>query len=353
MPEWIIIPSYKYDLAAFCNLFTLHRTYQELHQASWDRFRALVEASPENVGLAQQLRGSGVIVSSALTAIFDSHDYNGLDIDEICSVMDDPHLRSTQLRSYFLDTGIMEPGDWDKYEPLMPMMSSLVKYVHSGGFLEFWQNRCLPEIQERCQELEEESTEYPVIGLINELLGERYALREDTITVYLCKHSAPHGTSLRGQGFVSDIRWELENTVCIALHELMHPPFDRGKISRIAERLVADELVICARSRLDEAYYSTPLFFLEENIVEGAHIYLAEQLGLEQKPLQYFVDHDNATHVISPLVYDALCRWQDDRLSLEQVVDRMVDQRLLEPGNIKPGYLEIYSRAMIDHPYKA
>ncbi|MTI96633.1 MAG: hypothetical protein FH749_14360 [Firmicutes bacterium] len=353
MTKWKFLSSYKYDLAAFCNLFTLDSRYQELHNEAWQRFQPLIEDSAEHTAFAQQLNQSGVLVSSALSAIFDSYEYNGDDIDELCRVLDDSKLLQTRLRDYFLDTGILTAETWEAYKPMMPAFSALAKYAHNNGFAEWWHKRCLPEIEERCAEFERNAESYPVLEAINSLLGRKYALPHPQITVYVCKYSAPNGTSLINQSFVTDLRWPLKTTVPIALHEMMHPPFDRHRITEIAESLVADELVIAARARLAPGNYSTPLFFVEENIVEAAHIYLAEQMGLEDNPLQYFIDHDNATHVLSPLIYTYLKRWQaGDELSLEQAVERMAAEGILEAGKIKSLYNELYAQAGISHPYK-
>ncbi len=69
---------------------------------------------------------------------------------------------------------------------------------------------------------------------------------------------------------------------------------------------MGDDLVKEARELLPPCYYATPGLFLEGNIVEGAHVFLAEKLGLEKDPLEYFIKHDQGSHVISVLVYDYL-----------------------------------------------
>ena len=47
--------------------------------------------------------------------------------------------------------------------------------------------------------------------------------------------------------------------------------------------------------------------FIEENIVEALGIYVAIKLGANIEPFQYFKDHDDGSHIISPHFYKYLC----------------------------------------------
>lgn len=352
MTTWAFQPSYKYDLAGFCNLFTMNRRYQELHPRAWERFGDLIVKRQEALAVARGLLESGFLVSSALTAVFDSYSYDGMDIDEICRVMEDPDLRETRLRSYLLDTGIMDQDSWGAYRSLMPSLAVLAREGHDMGFSRWWQAHWYQQISERSRDLGRKAGNYPVTQAVNRLLGADHALEGSTITVYLTGHAAPHGTSLAGQRFVSDLRWPLEDTVKIALHELLHPPFDRRRIAQMAETLAHDDLVKEGRSRLEQGSYASLPLFLEENIVEGAHIYLAHQMGLEDNPLEYFITHDNASHVISPLIYRALATWgAREGLCLEDLLEEMMKRDLLSPGRLRGAYRKIYSEAGVDNPF--
>lgn len=345
MTLWTISPSYKFDLACICNLFTGQDLYRKAHPQGWEQFKHVFNESQFHE-LAKMLVDQGYLVSSALIAIFDSFEYNGEDIEEICKVAEEPELRETVLRSYFIDHKILSPDNWDQYSPLMPQLTGLARRIHQAGFLQYWRSNCLAEVEQCCQDFTASAAKYPVIEEVNRLLGEKYALDNQPICLYLCKFSAPHGSSLAKQGFVSDIRWDMETTVAIALHEMLHPPFDRDKLAQISETLVQDDFVAAARKLLGPGYYSTPLMFVEENIVEGAHIYLAEKLGVENKPLEYFVKHDSGSHVLSVLLYQALKDGiAESGLCLEQVIEKMLAAGLLQPGTIQSAYLTVYERA--------
>lgn len=345
MTKWLINPSYKFDLANICNLFTNLETYHQLHPQGWAEFKHLF-SHPQFQAIANMLNQQGYLISSALIAIFDSHQYNGEDIDEICKVAEDPGLRETTLRSYFVDNKVLTPQQWQQYGPMMPQLTAMARHLHQGGFLDYWRESCLPEISLRCQEFLAKAGQYPVVEEVNTLLGDEYALATDTVALYLCMFSAPHGSSLALQGFVSDIRWDLETTVAIALHEMLHPPFDRDKLAAMSEELVEDDFVAEARKLLPAYYYPTALNFVEENIVEGAHIFLAEKLGVEDSPLRYLAKHDSGSHVISVLLYDALRQGiAQGGLNLEQIIEKMIAEGPLRKGLIRMAYLETYKQA--------
>jgi len=346
LTDWLIEPSYKFDLACFCNLFSDREQYRKAHPEGWKLFADLFREKQEFLELAHALNNQGFLVSSALIAIFDSNDYKGMDIDKICEVAEKPELRENKLRPYFLNYQILDAKQWEQYSPLMEQLTALARHIHGGGFPVYWQESCLTEIENRCDEFRREVVKYPVLEEVNALLGEEYARKKSTISLYPGKFAAPFGTSLAGQGFVSDIRWKLEQTIAVAIHEMLHPPFDREELNRIGERLVGDDLVREARELLPPYYYATPGLFLEENVVEGAQVFLAEKLGLEKDPLKYFIEHDQGSHVISVLVYDYLKRPRaGEKSSLEQIILDMVEQKILFPGNIKKNYLVVYEKA--------
>ncbi len=224
MTDWLIEPSYKFDLACFCNLFSDREKYRKAHPEGWKGFADLFREKQEFLELAQALNNQGFLVSSALIAIFDSCDYKGMDVDRICEVAEKPELRENKLRPYFLNYQLLDAKQWEQYSPLMEQLTAMVRHLHGGGFPVYWQENCLPEIEKWCDQFRQEVLKYPLLEEVNALLGEKYAREKKTISLYPCKFAAPFGTSLARQGFVSDIRWNLEQTIAFAIHELLPPP---------------------------------------------------------------------------------------------------------------------------------
>jgi len=336
MTDWIIKPSYKYDLANVCNLMTGDPTYTERHSEAYAFFASRFDPS-----LVEQVKGAfiqGILLGPGISSILSCSDYDGCELEPILAAFD----VAATLPFYA------------PYVSQFPLCISLLQHIHSLGAYEYWRENCLPALEQECQNMRSEAEQYPVVEAANKLLGEGYTKSSTTIQLYLAHFAAPHGTSLNSQAFLSDLRFGLKKQVEIAVHEMLHPPFEREEIRRLSPDFWADPFFKEAKSRLPvSSGYPQPADFLEENLVEAAHIYLSEQLGVIDNPLEYFIKHDQGTHVISPIVFDALKQGVRERCNnLKEAVHLMIEQGLLTPGKLREQYCAIYNRAGIKHPYQ-
>lgn len=338
MTRWTIQPSYKYDLTCFCNLFSGEPIYAERHAEVYTHFSDRFD--PAVVAFARQLLSAGIIPGAGLAYLLSYDDYDGLDIEAIVSPLDDEAVWR----------------QFPEHAGFASQLKDMLRHAHDLGLPDYWRTECLPGIEARCREFAGESSRFPVIEAANELLGERHAVAGDGITLYVSQFAAPHGIRLRGLAFIADQRWELDTQVDIALHELLHPPFGRERLKELADRLKNDEFLLEAKSRLPATSgYAELAGFLEENIVEGAHVWLAERMGVVEDPLEYFIEHDAGTHVLSVIIYDRLrCGIRDTTDSLEEAVFRMVEDGTLVAGNLRRRYMDIYEKAGRggEHPYQ-
>lgn len=352
MSEWIIMPSYKLDLACFTNLFFKDPIGIERHREGYERFKDVIDARPDLVSFAKEGLQQGIMIGVYAASLLSLIEYNGADIDEICSIFDDKkkHL----LIQEFLKKLNSPPEMFERIKTILPLCSDYLRYLHNNGFYEYWKEECLPNIENKCREFEESAHKYPVVTEVNRLLGFESVKRKQ-ITLYLCSFNAPYGIGLVNS-FISDIRWKFEDTVAIAIHEMIHPPFSRDKIREISDYLWQDDFVREGKERLSIASgYHLPEEFIEENFVEGAHIYLSEVMGVESDPLKYLLDHDNASHVLSVILYDALKKGYREKLNtIEEVVETLIADRSFKTGNIRAKYRQIYLDAGMGklHPYQ-
>ena len=351
--NWVIKASFKFDVGSFSNLFTKNELIIEKHREAYQRFEDQINAREDLLELASTLFGYGFNPGMVLNSVFDYSDYNGY---EILPLIDDEDLWNHDLKKYFVeDAKLVTEEAYNAVYQFKDGLIELVKYILEIGFLDYWKEEVLPDIKEKGLEFGEIFSNYNVIGAVNKLLGEGYHLKSNQLTVYLSKFAAPYGTSLQDDSFLTDISWDYKDTISVAIHELIHPPFEREYIGQLADKLEDDELFLKAfNSQGELAAYNTPLRFLEENIVEGAHIYLAHQLGVVEDPLQYFIEHDDGTHVVSVIIYNALMNGiREEVSSMRGVVERLVEDQILVSGNIKPLYEEIYKSADLadENPY--
>lgn len=335
MTNWIIKPCYKYDLANLCNLLTEEEVYHQAHPEAWSHFAPLF--SRELQQRARAFHRQGILLGPSFASLLACSDYDGADIEQIVAALEPAKQHP-----------VFAP-----YSEHFPLVDALLRHVHELGAFDYWQERCLPTLERRCDQLSKQATTYDVVQAADEMLGEGYASGGSGINLYVSHFSAPHGVSLRTLAFLSDQRWDLKTHVAIALHELMHPPFDRELINELADRFRADPFFQEAKARLPlSSGYATPAAFLEENLVEGAHVYLAERLGVLDDPLQYFIRHDYASHVVSALVYQALKQGVRERSrSFREAVELMIDEGLLTPGRLREQYCRLYEANGLQHPY--
>ena len=139
---------------------------------------------------------------------------------------------------------------------------------------------------------------------------------------------------------LSEIRWDWTVTGATVLHDLIHPPFARADTAWPADQLAADSFLvpIYENQKTRAGSYPTLPLFVEENIVEAAHVYLAQQEGLIRDPLAYFRDHDGGTHVLSPSVFRALADNGPTQVVLCDLVFTLHNQGILAGGRIHAEY---------------
>lgn len=352
MGEWIIKPSYKLDLASFCNLFFQSEMGIERHKEGYEKFKDAIEARQDLIDFAKALMEQGILVGVAAATALSLVEYNGTDIDEICRLFEDKSMFSV-IENYISEQG-MPHEMYVQFEQTFPGVASMLRYVHGSGFLEYWQSECQLKIESMCRDYLKNSEKYPVVTEVNKILGFE-KVKERSVTLYLCSFTAPYGVGLK-DAFISDTRWNFQDTVAVAVHELIHPPFAREKIREITKLLWEDEFLQEGKGKLPPSSgYRLPEDFVEENLVEGTHIYLSEQLGVEEDPLKYLISHDSGSHVLSVILYDALKKGIRSRVhTIEEAVDLLISDGTLRPGNMRKKYLEIYEKAGMGdlHPFQ-
>ena len=341
--EWQITLSYKMDLACFCNLLTKAEPVLERHREGYDAFCSIIEDRPDLLSFAASQLQQGLMIGTATATILGLSDYNGGDINKICQLFDDDSHHPL-ITSFLHEIGFS--GDVSHIlQAILPAMSDMLRYFHAQGFHDYWLKTCMPAIQEKVVSFQQAAIHYPVVSRVNQLLGFR-SVNSPQVTLFLCSFSSPYGIGLKN-AFISDIRWCFEDTVAIAVHELIHPPFDRAVIRQMAQSIWEDDFFQEAKSRLPlSSGYYLPEEFLEENLVEGTHLYLSEQLGVDKDSLRYLLTHDFGSHVISVILYDALKKgYREQTRTLQETVERLIQEGVLMPGQIRKNYKAIYQRA--------
>ena len=343
MSEWIIKPSYKLDLACFCNLFTEDQLMIDRHQDAYGKFIDRMRIRPDFFDFAKSLQQQGILIGGATASLLSLTDEDSFVISRICEILDSVALRPLVL-DYLDENGLSSEAP-KIIETILPVLSDMLHFIHESGFLAYWIDECQPLIQQKCDLFSKQAAAYPVVSKVNQLLGFK-SVNADQVSLFLCSLSAPYGIGLKN-AFISDIRWQFKITAAVAVHELIHPPFSRLRIKEITEILWEDDFLKEAKSRLPvSSGYHLPEQFVEENLVEGTHIFLSEEMGIEENPLKYLIEHDHASHVLSVILYDALKQGYRDRTAtIEETINLLMSEGKLIPGHIRNSYMSIYKKA--------
>src|SRR5207248_1585199 len=83
-----------------------------------------------------------------------------------------------------------------------------------------------------------------IVPLQEKMLG--FPLEDRSITVYLVHFARPHGIKVTGNRFLTEAELAPEIVLRTAIHEMMHPPFDRADDAQL-RRIVSEIAGIAAK----------------------------------------------------------------------------------------------------------
>lgn len=136
-----------------------------------------------------------------------------------------------------------------------------------------------------------------------------FPLEERSITVYFVHFCRPHGIRITGNRFISEADVAPEIILRSAIHEMMHPPFDRSDaalwqaLDPVRKHpLVADRLEHHDRS----LGYNTFKGLLEEGVVKTLDQFIAERLGIAVSAAERWRSNDAGLHVIAAALYGVM-----------------------------------------------
>jgi len=299
--NFLVTYSYNLDLLNFLNILTGEKFYLNRHEGTYELFgEQLSSRSKASLKEAVRINGSamlGPILSLVISAV------PNFENRSILSMLADPAFLESCLKQYqYYDKGI-----WSEKAPIFEMIIPVLQELEDIGFKEYWQQERLPAIKQMQRKLQIYAKEFHLDKEIKQMLGQGHA--PESITVYLCSFAAPHGIKICGPKYISDISFSMETTLGIAVHEMFHPPYDARNLQNELEILGNDPLLQHAFKTKDPKYgYPTMTGFIEENVVEAMAIFICHKIGLEEDPLGYFKKHDEGSHMLSVVLFEAFSK---------------------------------------------
>ncbi len=293
--------SYNLDLLNFFNILTGEKFYCDRHPGMYELFgESLSIDSKSRIKEAVQINGSamlGPLFSLVISAVPNFEKRN------IIRMFEDP----VQLEYYLKQYPYYDQALWSERAPIFDMLIPVIHELQENGFKSYWQREKLPKIKKVQRQLRTFAQTFQLDKEIEAMLGKGQA--PENITVYLCAFAAPHGIKICGPKYISDITFSLESTLGIAVHEIFHPPYDIKHLEAELQKLGEDPLLQHAFKTKDPKYgYATMTGFIEENVVEAMAISICHKIGLEDDPLGYFEKHDEGSHMLSVVLFDAFSK---------------------------------------------
>ena len=351
------------DALCFINVLRGDAFYTRHYPAQYERWAARLGGA-ERAALARLTERIVVqahnLVPATLTLFFSAS--SAATVDDLLGIVTDDAAWQG-LRQSYLATSYGKDDALPELEEVRGDLRTLLLFLQREGFSRYWQGEVLPELEATIGRFLPQLGGFDVVGADERVLGRSLVEGPPTaaleLSAFVVKFVRPHGIRLIGWRFLTDASYPLHSTVTTALHELLHPPFERKGV--LAERLSALEKDAFYQRLVrehDPAFgYRTAEGLTEEDCATAVHIFNAERMGVlrtrDGRPrtgAEYFRNHDDGMHVLAFILYQELKRADLSRFTTYEAFIL----HLFDRGKLVPGQLEQTFTAYPDHyPIKA
>jgi hypothetical protein len=263
------------------------------------------------------------------------------ELDGLVAAVADPELLVSAMR----ETSVRwNEADYRLFRSVRPALAAVLADLRTAGLAHWWATRAEPGLERRCGELRDSLAGYDLVPLVEQCTGVRFSAR--TVELCVLRWAAPHGIRVTGTRFLTDVRYDADRVLNIAVHELLHPPWPPGHpVKRRLDALAADPFLAARFAGRDPAAgYNSWASYAEEDAAQALDQFLNTQLGRNSRgdPVTRWTDADDGMHVLALLLHDALqhgfdleaCRYAD-------FLDRVLGDGHTWPGDLRARYLEL------------
>jgi len=311
---------YNLEILCFTNIMTADQYYIKYHNGIFDKYYHFIsEKTRENIQSLIKKQGYSMLSPTLTLLVSSLDDFNDRNIIEM-------------LKSHFEIEDSMNKTPYsfsrEKYDMYFYYFDCaiipLINELEEAGLYSFWHESKLPQIKEKCKEIDLYLAKYKIEHLVNQFRD----FDNSDFTVYLGSFVKPHGIKICGNNILSDFSYEDKIILSNLTHEVFHPAFDFKIVKNSLNKLAEKPWVKNAfnNQNPNSGYYHID-GFIEEHIVEALGIYVLCQLGVEIDPYEYFKIHDEGSHVISPHFYDYLNKVKkSSEMTFEEYFIEFVEQ---------------------------
>ena len=231
------------------------------------------------------------------------------------------------------------------FRSVRPALSAVLEGLRTAGLADWWAEHAERDLQRRCGELRQSFAGYDLVPLVERHTGVSF----DARAVELCvlRWAAPHGIRVTGTRFLTDVRYEADRVLNIAVHELLHPPWPQGHPVKDSLDALAADPFLAARfaGRDPDAGYNTWARYADEDAAQALDQFLNTHLGRNSRgdPVTRWATADGGMHVLALLLYDTLRRGGFDPKvgSYADFLARALSDPHTWPADLNARYLEL------------
>lgn len=342
--QWQVTPSLKYDALCFLNVLTGDPFYRRYYEAEYARFapRLTPAARAALSELKRKLKDENKNIISAFLSLYFSAD-DGETLDEMLRALKESGRMKANLKKsvYYGESG------WKLFESVRDDLKTIFLHLRDAGFESYWRQNVLPAVESKAKSIAESLSRHNVVAEVETHLG--FKLPSNAVSVYVLHFSRPHGIRLLGARFITDASYPPEVVLRIAVHELLHPPFElpRDKELKAAlDALRADDFL------MDKILHHNPSFgynsfesFVEEDCVRAIEQIISERLGFAADPRRRWKEEDDGMHVLAVALYELMRRegYRERRETFRDFLLRSLRTGKLSAGKIQSLYDDFYN----------
>ncbi len=263
-------------------------------------------------------------------------------LDGLVAAVADPELLVAAMRE---TSPRWNEADDRLFRSVRPALLAVLEGLRAAGLAAWWAGHAADDLSRRCEELSESFAGYDLVPLVEQHTGVCF----DARAVELCvlRWAAPHGIRVTGTRFLTDIRYDADRVLNIAVHELLHPPWPKGHpVKGRLDALAADPFLAARFAGRDPAAgYNTWASYAEEDAAQALDQFLNTQLGRNTRgdPASRWTAADGGMHVLALLLYDTVRRGGFDPAagSYADFLARALSDASTWPRDLEARYLEL------------
>ncbi len=350
---WMIHPSLWFDAACLIPLLAGLPFYTSRHDQDtrwWqERFAALAgpDARDGIAVLRHEVAERAAKPLPAFLALWTSPAAGRCDraaecLDDLVAAVADPELLVSAMRE---TSQRWNEADDRLFRSIRPALLAVLEGLRTAGLADWWAGHVEAALQRRCGELRQSFADYDLVPLVEQHTGVSF----DARAVELCvlRWAAPHGIRVTGTRFLTDVRYDADRVLNIAVHELLHPPWPPGHPVKDRLDALADDPFLTARfaGRDPDAGYNTWDRYAEEDAAQALDQFINTRLGRNSRgdPVTRWTTADGGMHVLALLLHETLQRggFDPEVNSYADFLAYALSDPRLWPDDLNARYLEL------------